>query len=59
MVQCSGVPDPSHKPFEDVVTIAGIKDEVEVLKSLQAPKKARPGTSHTCMALQIPVLFDC
>ncbi|KAK9842495.1 hypothetical protein WJX81_002719 [Elliptochloris bilobata] len=35
----SGVPDLAHKPFEDAVTISGIKDEVEVLKSLQAPKK--------------------
>ena len=52
----SGVPDPSHKPFEDVVTIAGIKDEVEVLKSLQAPKKARAGTLLTCVSLQIPVI---
>ncbi len=37
----AGVPDASHKPFEDAVTITGLKDEVEVLKSLQAPKKAR------------------
>ena len=33
------MPDISHKPFEDAVTIAGIKDDVEVLRSLQAPKK--------------------
>lgn len=56
MVLCLGVPDPNHKPFEDVVTIAGIKDEVEVLKSLQAPKKARTGTLRTCVSLQIPVV---
>lgn len=33
------MPDISHKPFEDAVTVAGIKDDVEVLRSLQAPKK--------------------
>lgn len=35
----TGMPDTSHKLFEDAVTITGIRDEVEVLKSLQRPKK--------------------
>lgn len=64
----AGVPDASHKPFEDAVTITGLKDEVEVLKSLQAPKKARrpprglaAGQPRTCIAMRTPhaVLHRC
>lgn len=38
----SGLPDDRHDPFGGVVTIAGIKDLVDVMSSLQRPKKARP-----------------
>lgn len=38
----SGLPDDGHDPFGGVVTIAGIKDQVDVMSSLQRPKKARP-----------------
>ncbi len=58
---CAGVPDASHKPFEDAVTITGLKDEVEVLKSLQAPKKARhlprgraTGRPRSCVMMRAP-----
>ena len=36
----SGCTERQHQPFAEVVTIADIKDEVELLPSLQKPKKA-------------------
>ena len=35
----SGCTERQHQPFAEVVTIADIKDEVELLPSLQKPKK--------------------
>ncbi|KAK9858036.1 hypothetical protein WJX84_006124 [Apatococcus fuscideae] len=35
----SGRTEKSHKPFSDSITIAGIKDEVGIMASLQKPKK--------------------
>ena len=37
----SGCTETQHQPFAEVVTIADIKDEVELLPSLQKPKKVR------------------
>lgn len=36
-----GVADKTHAPFGELVTIAGIKDTIDVMSSLQRPKKAR------------------
>lgn len=35
----SGRTEKSHKPFSDGIMIAGIKDEVGIMASLQKPKK--------------------
>ncbi|BDA43155.1 Serine/threonine-protein kinase ATR at C-terminar half [Coccomyxa sp. Obi] len=35
----SGLTEKSHNPFGQVITIAGIKDEVVIMSSLQRPKK--------------------
>ncbi|KAL3137629.1 hypothetical protein ABBQ38_004906 [Trebouxia sp. C0009 RCD-2024] len=39
MLPTSGCTERQHQPFAEVVTIADIKDEVELLPSLQKPKK--------------------
>jgi hypothetical protein len=35
----TGITEKAHNPFGDAVTIAGIRDEVVVMASLQRPKK--------------------
>lgn len=42
MLPTSGCTERQHQPFAEVVTIADIKDEVELLPSLQKPKKVCP-----------------
>ena len=42
MLPTSGCTERQHHPFAEVVTIADIKDEVELLPSLQKPKKVLP-----------------
>lgn len=37
----SGCTDPHHEPFGTMITIHSIKDDVDVLASLQKPKKVR------------------
>lgn len=46
MLPTSGCTERQHQPFAEVVTIADIKDEVELLPSLQKPKKV-----CTCLML--------
>lgn len=48
----SGCTERQHQPFAEVVTIADIKDEVELLPSLQKPKKVCSclESSHTMCA---------
>jgi serine/threonine-protein kinase ATR len=38
--------DLSHNPFGNIISIAGIKDEVDVLSSLQKPKKVCTGDDN-------------
>ncbi len=38
----SGLTEKLHNPFGQVITIAGIKDEVVIMSSLQRPKKVHP-----------------
>ena len=46
MLPTSGCTERQHQPFAEVVTIADIKDEVELLPSLQKPKKVcRPAAA--------------
>ena len=47
----SGCTERQHQPFAEVVTIADIKDEVELLPSLQKPKKVCLPTERHCLGL--------
>lgn len=53
----SGLTEKAHNPFGQVITIAGIKDEVVIMSSLQRPKKVccPKGTSflHMCHILNL------
>ena len=54
-----GAADKGHAPFGELVTIAGIKDAVDVMSSLQRPKKARACLRHqagrvSCTCLHAP-----
>lgn len=53
----SGLTEKAHNPFGQVITIAGIKDEVVIMSSLQRPKKVccPKGTSllHMCQTLNL------
>lgn len=42
----SGLTEKTHDPFGDAITIAGIKDEVIVMASLQRPKKVCSTCPH-------------
>ena len=55
MLPTSDCTERQHQPFAEVVTIADIKDEVELLMSLQRPKKVclcictvEMGYTHAC-----------
>ena len=45
----SGLTEKTHNPFGRAVTIAGIKDEVVIMSSLQRPKKVRATRDHLCV----------
>ena len=47
----SGCTERQHQPFAEVVTIADIKDEVELLPSLQKPKKVCMPEDRHCLSL--------
>ena len=51
----SGRPIATHKPFTDMVTIAGIDDRFEMMASLQAPKKVC--AVAICQILDAPFLI--
>ncbi len=56
----SGCTERQHQPFAEVVTIADIKDEVELLPSLQKPKKVRlPKEQHCFESRWILLLLPC
>lgn len=40
LVLPSGKPEKTYQPFTNSVTVADIKDRVEIMQSLQKPKKA-------------------
>ena len=40
VLPASGAPARDHTPFPEIVTIHGMKDRIEVMTSLQRPKKA-------------------
>ena len=52
MLPTSGCTERQHQPFAEVVTIADIKDEVELLPSLQKPKKV-------CLLVYLPSTVCC
>ena len=47
----SGRTEKSHKPFSEGITIAGIKDEVGIMASLQKPKKVN--SSQACSTAKL------
>ncbi len=55
----SGLTEKSHNPFGQVITIAGIKDEVVIMSSLQRPKKVHSAPlplhplPHSCSAWHV------
>ena len=52
----SGCTERQHQPFAEVVTIADIKDEVELLPSLQKPKKVyQPNQLLQCTEVVVPL----
>ena len=52
----SGHTERQHQPFAEVVTIADIKDEVELLPSLQKPKKVH---DPVCFCLLLTMHQEC
>lgn len=60
----SGRPDPAHQPFAEAVTIAGMDDKMEMMASLQAPKKvgsrhADRSGAHWLTGIKWFALHDC
>ena len=55
MLPTSGCTERQHQPFAEVVTIADIKDEVELLPSLQKPKKVCLPVHLPATALLLPL----